>query len=158
MSWGVFPDGRTGLSSLLDPPLESCSLCQSPNYLQLTVSHLDCPSWPWTPTSLSLCVSRFYIQAVSRSVHRWVPGVKLPRIEADHSTPFSAHVNVWSYTSTPQYVFMVWYLAKHRDNFTCTCCLPLAEELCLMAWGNFIFHFVQYLQQKSWKKRHAWRS
>jgi hypothetical protein len=26
MSWGVFPDGRTGLSSLLDPLLESSSL------------------------------------------------------------------------------------------------------------------------------------
>jgi hypothetical protein len=26
--------------------------------------------------------------------------------------------NVWSYTSTPQYVLMVWYLVKHRDNFT----------------------------------------
>jgi len=26
MSWGVFPDGRTGLSSLLDPLLDSSSL------------------------------------------------------------------------------------------------------------------------------------
>jgi hypothetical protein len=26
MSWGVFPNGRTGLSSLLDPVLESSSL------------------------------------------------------------------------------------------------------------------------------------
>jgi hypothetical protein len=26
MSWGVFPDGRTGLSSLLDPLLEFSSL------------------------------------------------------------------------------------------------------------------------------------
>jgi hypothetical protein len=26
MSWGVFPDGRTGLSSLLDPLLEPSSL------------------------------------------------------------------------------------------------------------------------------------
>jgi len=24
----------------------------------------------------------------------------------------------WSYTSTPPYVFMVWYLVKHRDKFT----------------------------------------
>jgi hypothetical protein len=28
--------------------------------------------------------------------------------------------NAWSYTSTPQYVFMVWCLVKHRDNFTFT--------------------------------------
>jgi len=26
MSWGIFPDGRTGLPSLLDPLLESSSL------------------------------------------------------------------------------------------------------------------------------------
>jgi hypothetical protein len=26
--------------------------------------------------------------------------------------------NAWSYTSTPQYVFMEWCLVKHRDNFT----------------------------------------
>jgi len=35
-------------------------------------------------------------------------GVKRPRGEADHSLPSSAEVNnVWSYTSTPQYVFIV---------------------------------------------------
>jgi hypothetical protein len=28
--------------------------------------------------------------------------------------------NEWSYTSTPQYVFMAWYLVKHGDNFTFT--------------------------------------
>jgi hypothetical protein len=43
-----------------------------------------------------------------------VPGVlslavKRPGREADHSPPPSAEVkNVWSYTSTPQYVFMAW--------------------------------------------------
>jgi hypothetical protein len=26
--------------------------------------------------------------------------------------------NAWSYTFTPQYVFMAWCLVKHRDNFT----------------------------------------
>jgi hypothetical protein len=26
--------------------------------------------------------------------------------------------NTWSYTSTPPYVFMAWYLVKNRDNFT----------------------------------------
>jgi len=26
--------------------------------------------------------------------------------------------NAWSYASTPQYVFMAWFLVKHRDNFT----------------------------------------
>jgi len=43
MSWGVFPDGRTGLSSLFDPLLESFvrpsleSSSLSLSYLQLTV-------------------------------------------------------------------------------------------------------------------------
>jgi hypothetical protein len=46
-------------------------------------------------------------------------GVKRPGREADHSSPSSAGVkNEWSYTSTPQYVFMAWQLVKHRDNFT----------------------------------------
>jgi hypothetical protein len=48
-------------------------------------------------------------------------GVKRPKREADHSPPYSAEVkNVWSYTSTPQYAFMVRCLVKHRDNFTFT--------------------------------------
>jgi len=25
--------------------------------------------------------------------------------------------NAWSYTSTPQYVFMEWFMAKQRGNF-----------------------------------------
>jgi hypothetical protein len=54
---------------------------------------------------------------------QWVPGalslgVKRPGREADHSSPSSAEVkNAWSYTSTPQYVFMAWCLVKHRDKF-----------------------------------------
>jgi hypothetical protein len=55
-------------------------------------------------------------------------GVKWPGCEADHSAPSSAKVkNAWSYTSTPPhifmalhivkgYLFMAWYLLKHRDN------------------------------------------
>jgi hypothetical protein len=47
------------------------------------------------------------------------PGIKRPGREADHSPPSNAEVkNAWSYTSTPQYVFMTWCLVKHRDNFT----------------------------------------
>jgi hypothetical protein len=54
---------------------------------------------------------------------QWVPGVlflgvKWPGSEADHSPPSSADVkNAWSYTSTPQHIFMVWCVVKHRDNF-----------------------------------------
>jgi hypothetical protein len=36
-------------------------------------------------------------------------GVKRPGREADHSPSYSVEVkNAWSYTSTPQYTFMVW--------------------------------------------------
>jgi hypothetical protein len=55
---------------------------------------------------------------------RWVSGalslgVKRPRREADHSPPSNAEVkNMWSYTSSPLYIFMAWYLVKHRDKFT----------------------------------------
>jgi hypothetical protein len=48
-------------------------------------------------------------------------GGPFPGREADHSPPSSAEVkNAWSYTSTPPYVFMALYLAKHRDNFNFT--------------------------------------
>jgi hypothetical protein len=55
---------------------------------------------------------------------KWVPGslslgIKQPGREAEYLPPFSAEVkNSWSYTSTPQYVFMAWCLVKHRYNFT----------------------------------------
>jgi hypothetical protein len=62
-----------------------------------------------------------------------VLGVKHPGCEPEHSPPSNAKVkNVWSYTSTPSYIFMLWclvkhriylhgmtwYLVKHRHNFT----------------------------------------
>jgi len=41
-------------------------------------------------------------------------GIKRTGREADHSPPSSAKVkNAWSYTFTPQYVFMAWCLVKH---------------------------------------------
>jgi hypothetical protein len=50
---------------------------------------------------------------------------KRPRFETNHSPPANAEVkNVWSYNSTPLYVFMSWRLIKRRDNFT----LQLEEE------------------------------
>jgi len=40
---------------------------------------------------------------------------------ADHSPTYSAKVkNMWSYKSTPKFIFMAWCLVKHRDNFTFT--------------------------------------
>jgi hypothetical protein len=63
---------------------------------------------------------------------QWVPGalslgVKRPGREADHSPLSSAEVkNAWSCTSTPQYVFMAWCLAKHTKT------LPLPFTV----WGT----------------------
>jgi hypothetical protein len=46
-------------------------------------------------------------------------GTRGPRRETDHSPSSSAEVKTaWSYTSTPQYVFMASCLVKHRDEFT----------------------------------------
>jgi hypothetical protein len=68
-------------------------------------------------------VSRTALGTTQPSI-QWVPGavslgLKRPSHEADHSPPSSAKVkNAWSYTSTPEYVFMAWCLVKHRDKFT----------------------------------------
>jgi hypothetical protein len=44
------------------------------------------------------------------------PGLKRPGREADQLPPPNAEVkNAWCYTSTPQYVFMVWCLIKHKN-------------------------------------------
>jgi hypothetical protein len=41
--------------------------------------------------------------------------------EVDHSPTSNAEVkNAWSYSSTPQYVFMAWCLVKYRNNFAFT--------------------------------------
>jgi hypothetical protein len=48
-------------------------------------------------------------------------GVKLPGLEADHSSPSSTEFrNAWSCTSTPQYNLMAGWSVKikHRDSFT----------------------------------------
>jgi hypothetical protein len=65
-------------------------------------------------------------------------GIKRPGCEADHSPPSSAEIkNAWSYTSTPQYVFMAWCLVKHKDNFTflIASCTEHAQEM-LLEWRN----------------------
>jgi hypothetical protein len=52
---------------------------------------------------------------------KWVPVIKRPEREADHSPPSTAEVkNEWSCSSTPPYAFVAWCSVKHRDNFTCT--------------------------------------
>jgi hypothetical protein len=45
--------------------------------------------------------------------------VNVAKHEADQSPLSSAEVkNTCSYTSTSLYIFMVWCLVKHKDNFT----------------------------------------
>jgi hypothetical protein len=55
---------------------------------------------------------------LTQSPNQWVPetcspGAKRPGREADQLLPSIAEVrNAWSYTSSPQYVFMAWCLIK----------------------------------------------
>jgi hypothetical protein len=55
---------------------------------------------------------------------QWVPAalsmeVKRPQREANHPPPCSAEVNnAWSYTSAPQYAFMVWRSVKKSTGTT----------------------------------------
>jgi hypothetical protein len=74
---------------------------------------------------LSTTAFRTALEPTQPPIQR-VPGalsleVKRPDCEFDHLPPFNAEVkNAWSYTYTPQYVFMEWCLFKHRDNFIFT--------------------------------------
>jgi hypothetical protein len=87
--------------------------------------------------------------SLSKPPIQWVPGalslgVKRPGREPDHSSPSSAEVkNAWSYTSTPQYVFMAWCLVKHRGNFTFT----LTFTVCLINSSLSYLYYVQVVQQ-----------
>jgi hypothetical protein len=56
--------------------------------------------------------------------------------EADHSPPSGAKVkNVWSYTSILPYMYMAWYLIKHRENFAFTFILDVYRILWLVFPG-----------------------
>jgi len=55
-----------------------------------------CSDWLWGSVHLLFNDKIFF-----------TPGVKQLGREADHSPPFSAEIkNAWSYTHTPQYVFV----------------------------------------------------
>jgi hypothetical protein len=54
--------------------------------------------------------------------------------ETNHSPPSSVEVkNEWSYTSTPQYVFMAWYFVKHRHTSTFTSKIRILNRISLVA-------------------------
>jgi hypothetical protein len=84
--------------------------------------------------SSSLCLDRLWgppILLPSRYRGLLLLGVKRSGREADHLSPSSAEVkDVWSYTSTPQYVFMAWCLVNHRDNFAFTLGSRLEDQVC----------------------------
>jgi hypothetical protein len=55
---------------------------------------------------------------------------KQPGHEAYHSPPFGAQFkHEWSYISIPLYPLMLWWLIKHKDNFTCTFTLFYSRHL-----------------------------
>jgi hypothetical protein len=72
----------------------------------------------------------------TQSPIQWTTGALSPEVnqlgrEADHSLSSSAKVkNAWNYTSAPQYIFIAWYLGKHRDNyfFTSTFLCPWLDD------------------------------
>jgi hypothetical protein len=81
----------------------------------------------WFPAEAGICSIRHRVQTgmgPTQPPTQWETGtlsrgVKRPGREANHSPVSSVKVkNGWSCTSTPQYVFMAWYLVKHGDNFT----------------------------------------
>jgi hypothetical protein len=89
--------------------------------------------------NINLCLVRFPAGAGNFSLHHCVqkgsgahlasypmgtrgsfPGRKAAGSWSWPLTSSAEVTNAWSYTSTPQYVFMSWCLVKHRDNFTFT--------------------------------------
>jgi hypothetical protein len=64
-----------------------------------------------------------------------------PRSEADHLFPPNTEVKkAWNYTSTPQYVFMAWYLVKHVTTLH----LP-----CNTVWHFFLSYLLTYYPIKT---------
>jgi hypothetical protein len=62
----------------------------------------------------------YVLKISSVFVTAWAPGdlsqgVKGPGCKANHSPQTSAKVkNAWNYTSAPPYIFIAWYLVKHK--------------------------------------------
>jgi hypothetical protein len=80
------------------------------------------------------------------------PRDKWPGYEADHSPPPSAKVkNTRNYTSTPPYVFMVWCLIKHRDNFSevppCSRKVVALKQECFQNVLALVYKYFRYVIQ-----------
>jgi hypothetical protein len=74
----------------------------------------------------------------------------LPAVcHSSHSSPSEAGIrNVWSYTATSPYVFMMWCFIKHRDNFTLFSFIQShTSALCCRSERDthFIFQCIVYI-------------
>jgi len=96
----------------------------------------------------------------SQSPIQWVPGVlsfgvKRPRREDDHAPPSSREFkNAWSYTYTPQYVFVAWCSVKAQGqhiSFECSVALNSDDYELLVSRafecsGNSLLHYPRIYQ------------
>jgi hypothetical protein len=92
--WSLVPDWRV----MIPPPRRFVTVFTRPH-------HRRCISYRiYMHFSVALGLAQGPIQWVPGSLS---PGIKRPWREADHSPPSVAEIkNAWSYTYTPQYVFM----------------------------------------------------
>jgi hypothetical protein len=57
-----------------------------------------------------------FAKAIHNGYKGSFPGANQSEHETDHSLSADVKVNMWSYTSTPLYIFIAWCLIKHREK------------------------------------------
>jgi hypothetical protein len=78
-----------------------------------------------------------------------IPGCAKNLSLCHRSPPSSVDVkNAWSYTSTSQFVFMVWCFVKHRDNLTFTFTYILHRRTCTLPQRKWHYCSVRMASQK----------
>jgi hypothetical protein len=77
------------------------------------------------------------------------PGVNRPERETDHSPPCSSVVKTDWYIaySTPPWVFMAWWVHKHRDNFTFTL---------ILFYKFYIYYYILFIFPDDGGSRFFW--
>jgi hypothetical protein len=84
-------------------------------------------------------------------------GVMWAGHEADYTPPSSAKVkSVWHCSSTLPFIFMVWCLVEHRDNFAFTfpICVPMAPDIQV----KYSSHFTKFTCWKSHSVQVRWEA